>query len=201
MALVPNIAWTDTETTDLDENKGKITEIAIVVTRQDLSIVSTFNRVVHFNKFDFVEGAYDSFNSNPINALCLFTKEDVKRGRKNHISKWSMENFTRNGLLEEMHSSTYTFEQVVEDAIEFMRSMPNCLLGGFSPHFDRAWLRKHAPKLERCFSYRNFDVSTLLFYYSKLKNIEIKKDDVPHRALADCISAINKTKELLVIGE
>lgn len=60
-------------------------------------------------------------------------------------------------------------------------------LCGYSPEFDRAWLRARMPGLHGCFSYRNHDVNFTwqsLWFATGARHV--KTDAPPHRALADC---------------
>lgn len=64
-------------------------------------------------------------------------------------------------------------------------------LAGFSPHFDRAFLREHMPLLQNYLHYRNIDVSTL----RTLTEAWVEKPASKvgkHRALADCEEAIEE---------
>lgn len=81
-------------------------------------------------------------------------------------------------------------------------------LAGSTVSFDRSWLREHFPELERLFSHRSIDVSSLTELakrwapevYKGRPGAGLSQDDKPHRALADARESINTLRYYRAAG-
>jgi len=98
----------------------------------------------------------------------------------------------KSGLLTEIGHEYGTHdvqEVVIQMILDAGMSSGECIMAGFSPHFDRRFLRLHMPALESFLHYRNIDVSTLrelTFAWTGSKPDKIDR----HRAIPDCEEAI-----------
>ncbi len=130
------IVWVDLEMTGLDPEHDRILEAAVLITDAELNEVAEGPRVV-VHQPEPVLAAMDA---------------------------WCQEHHARSGLLAAVRTSRTTLERAEEELLDFVRRhVPEraCPLGGNSVHQDRAFLRRHMPRLERWLHYRNVDVSTL----------------------------------------
>ena len=134
-----NLAWLDLETTGLDTETCSILEIGIVITdkSKELNVINQRSWVVH-PTLPVDLGEIDPFVWNMHQKNGLWNELFIE-GRAIHIPRASQE------------------------AIQFMRELkaigsPMC---GSNISFDRNFLEKKAPELQRAFHYRNLDVSTV----------------------------------------
>lgn len=102
---------------------------------------------------------------------------------------------TKSGLFDAADSDDGGHDLVVVEIeiLEMLRDQglgpQACIMAGFSPHFDRSFLRVEMPWLERYLHHRLIDVSTLrelTFAWTGSKPEKIDK----HRAIPDCEEAI-----------
>lgn len=170
------IAWTDVETSGLDERQGHLLEVAFVITDDNLT-----------------ERAATSVICKPVGCevddmqMPLVVREmHEKSGLLADLRKEGA--FRRHEAEEQLIGwLTQTFGR-----IEDLRQIP---LAGSTVSFDRRWMRQHMPKLEALFSYRSIDVSALTELASRwspaVYNDRPKKDSgIAHRALADVRQSI-----------
>ena len=133
------IAWIDTETTGLDPDHDLLLEIAVVVTRNDLSEVGSFDIVIAPD-----EGVDDAIS---------------------RMDEFVREMHTSNRLLEDLHGpeahSPRVADALAAGAIDRLtQGHPGpFLLGGNSITHDRGFLRIHAPQTFARLHYRSIDVS------------------------------------------
>lgn len=112
------------------------------------------------------------------------------------MDKIVREMHTKSGLFDTMIATGDNFdelasvERIIMNALDMRGLGPqSCIMGGFSPHFDRAFLRVEMPWLERYLHHRLLDVSTLrelTFAWTGSKPDKVDR----HRALPDCEEAI-----------
>lgn len=160
------LAWIDLETTGLDPAKESILELALVVTDNDLNVVSEWGEVLHWN------------------------------GDRERVDPVVDEMHQKNGLWDDAGKSFATCEDAERRVLKVLeryvepRTVPLC---GSTIGFDRVFLRRYMPKLERHFHYRNLDVSTLgelaLRWFPQVWDKRPRGDD-RHRALGDVLSSI-----------
>lgn len=133
------IVWIDTETTGLDPATDDLLEIAVVVTRNDLTEIGAFDIVIS--------------PSGDIDA-------SVER-----MDTFVREMHTSNGLIEAMHGvdahDPRVADHLVAGAIDrFTAGHPGpFLLGGNSITHDRGFLARHAAQTFSRLHYRSIDVS------------------------------------------
>lgn len=176
------LAWVDTETTGLDPNRDALLEVAMVITEANLTHVAELSLVI-----DHLE----------------FTEQVISRC-DDYVTKMH----TDNGLFLEMLDPDAMKAPMgdVEDLfIEFMKEhgvtgglvngdpykSPMC---GSTVSFDRGFLKMEMPKLEKCFSYRHIDVSTVVElvrrWYPHAPDFE--PGVAAHRALADVQASVRR---------
>lgn len=133
------IVWIDTETTGLDPATDDLLEIAVVVTRNDLSELGAFDTVITPN-----DGADASID---------------------RMGDFVRQMHTANGLIDAMRGpDTHTprvTDRLVAGAIDcFTKGHEGpFLLGGNSITHDRGFLARHAPQTFSRLHYRSIDVS------------------------------------------
>jgi len=130
------LAWIDLEMTGLDPESERIIEIAALITDENLDLVAEGpNLAVH--QPDEILAAMD---------------------------EWNTDHHGASGLTERVRASKLSEREAEDEVLAFMRQ--HCVertapLSGNSVHHDRAFLRRHMPRLEAFFHYRNVDVSTV----------------------------------------
>lgn len=165
------IAWLDLETTGLDPSTGMILEIGIVITNGQLKDVGRFSHV------------------------CRPTSLDILR-----LPQTVVEMHSRSGLFADIIDTPKTSYPMVlakQKTLSFLNSFEGIdwsevPLGGCSVGFDRAWLKKFLPEVEKVFSHRNVDVSSFRELARRWSTKpEFQKPDI-HRSLHDCYAAIRE---------
>ncbi|MFH1351898.1 MAG: oligoribonuclease [Pseudomonadota bacterium] len=165
-----NLVWIDLEMTGLNPDKGVILEIATIVTDDELEILA--------------EGPNIAINY----------PEEILR----NMDEWSRSHHQASGLLDRIKGSLYDCQRAEQETLNFISSFckeGECLLCGNSIWQDRHFLRKHMPRLETFFHYRNIDVSSIKElvkrWYPDLPPYEKEK---AHLALSDIKESINELK-------
>lgn len=165
----------DTETTGLDPRRDLILEVGILAIEDDLRReIGHFRKVVKFNAY---------VNGKP----------------RPEISEFVFKMHEKTKLWEECANSYMMAKAVENAAVKFMEPFKGIEMAGSTISFDRAFLHEQMPELERCFHYRNIDVST----YKALQRygVEVPPKQEAHRALADCReSAANLRYYLTQLG-
>lgn len=157
----------DLETTGLEPEEDVILEIGVTIADSELHPIASKESLVWPGEYDL-----DSLN------------EIV--GEMHEAS----------GLLDDLaeHASPlYSAPKVEQDVINWLESygvQPQTVpLMGSSVHFDRAFLKKHMPKLEAFFTHRNVDVSSIKEMTRRLDGVEEQYEpeqkSAAHRALND----------------
>jgi len=157
------LAWIDLETTGLDYTTCGILEVALVITDNDLTEVHAESHVLHYHGDPAGMG----------------------------VDPYVIAMHTKNGLWAECAAGDKKDKSLVEaDLLAAMRrfteprTVPMC---GSTIAFDRMFLRRNMPALEKHFHYRNVDVSTVgelaARWYPEKWDKRPKGD--AHRALTD----------------
>jgi oligoribonuclease (3'-5' exoribonuclease) len=115
---------------------------------------------------------------------------------------------TRNGLLAEVAKSVTTLSDVEDTICESIQvlqereSTSRIILAGFSPHNDRWWIKRDAPKLDSLLHFRHFDVSVPRGMYNNwVEKIPNRKDEHPHRAKDDVFASWKIAKSYKTLFE
>lgn len=177
------IIWIDTETTGLDPATDDLLEIAVVVTRNDLTELGAFDIVIAPSPD--VDASFERMNA-------------LVRGM-----------YTANGLIEAMHGpdahDPRVADQLVASAIDHFTAGHDgpFLLGGNSITHDRGFLARHAPQIFSRLRYRSIDVSgieqELIRDGYDRQNTAWRKGFEPseaHRALGDIRDSIRRLDAL-----
>ncbi|MFH0843987.1 MAG: oligoribonuclease [Pseudomonadota bacterium] len=165
-----DLVWIDLEMTGLDPETDVIVEIATIITDGDLNILTEGPNIA------------------------------IKHPKKvlDTMDGWSRTHHEESGLLDRIEKSPYDCKRAEEVTLDFISK--RCkegegLLCGNSIWQDRHFLRKHMPKLEAFFHYRNVDVSTIKElvkrWYPDLPPYEKKK---AHLAMSDIEESINELR-------
>lgn len=175
-----HLMWIDVETTDLDPHKGKLLEVALVLTRfdDDFSLLHTFETEISLTEIS-LRDIYprtdpiiiEMHNKNGLWNTCLNSSMNL-RFVKDHISDFLND-----------------CENIFDDV-----DLSETPLAGSGVHFDREWLNAHLDVAARRFSHKNFDVSTLKMAARAWADYDKLFPQEPpdhHRAMADVKSSID----------
>ena len=158
------LLWLDIETTGLSPESHLLLEVGMVLTDADLKVVSSLA---------FVLGWSDREVSSHI------TSPDV----------WEMHR--ENGLIEDVARSQLQICDAEHLLVSWVKSWEamGLPMAGSGVHFDRKWLEMKMPTLVKQFHYRNFDVTTLRYFFGD------EKAKCSHRALADLHQNIEELRK------
>lgn len=166
-----HIAWIDLETTGLYPDNGRILELAIILTRLDLSEVARASWVVFCTP----------------ERLCYLSREVEEMHRKS-------------GLLDDLASAhphrnapeaaQYQCVKLIND-----HSPTQAILAGYRVGFDRKWLVRWMPLLEARLSDYTLDVSCWRKVMSAMGvKTPPRPKPVTHRAIDDCDAALEEMR-------
>lgn len=192
MSVIKGFVFLDIETTGLDEDRGNILELGLVM--YDLNYVCVQARswlILDISSSAFLNTLDPD---DPINKM----HGSVALGGS--------------GLIPDLlypgdHTKIFTTAHAENEAISFAwklgvnKSTPLC---GSSVHFDRNWLKKRMPGLNDLFSYRNIDVSSdMELLRIKYPDLWKKIDSDPtkiklnrHRVLDDIFDSVNLARRI-----
>lgn len=161
------LVWIDLETTGLDETKGHILEIGIIITDRWL---------------DRIGPPWTTVVRPSLGVDLMNLREDV------------VAMHSRSGLFAEVVAATgaaYHTGSVAGAAASYIEACeavgsPLC---GASVHFDRRWLMHHMPGVLTKLHYRNFDVSTFRIM-AELVGAPLPEKREAHRVIPDLEDAI-----------
>lgn len=176
--MQPKFIIVDTETTGLSPDENVMIELGIQIYTARLDLIDEFSSVIS-----------DSITVDHLAWLELQEDKYV----------WDMHQ--KNGLYEQIMLSSRAIDHqwVERDAIEFLQKngigenrimLPMC---GSSILFDRSFIQKQMPELNKQFHYRNEDVSSMREFCKVWRpelvtqySDQIKDKTTAHRVLADC---------------
>jgi len=175
MKTSPNLIWIDMETTGLNINKDKILEMAVIVTDSNLNIIDeSMDVVIHQSKIVL-----------------------------NRMGKWCRVQHGNSGLTEKVLRSNISLSEArkrLKDIIKIYCQRKSGILCGSSVHFDRMFIKKYFPLIDKYLSYRMIDVTSIKelakrWYPNKVTNLLDSKDSTKsHRALDDIKWSIKELK-------
>ena len=168
----------DTETTGLNDAACVPLELAIVVTDDHLDTLDEQSWLIYWPGI---------------------TEYSVGYG----IDDFVREMHIQSGLWNDLKQGpSWTCTEICNQAVEFIQrngaaSQP---MAGSSVHFDRRYLAHFMQPLERMFSYRNIDVSSLKEIFLRVDPDVVESRPQPlgrHRALPDCYDTIQELNHYL----
>ena len=160
----------DMEMTGLDVNKDTVLEVACIVTDLDLNELGKCSYVVH-------------------------ESDDVL----DNMDPWCIDVHGKSGLTQDSRSSKYSIDDVDELVHHFVSQFETdgvSPIVGNSIHQDKKFIDKYMPKLQKFFTYRMIDVSTIKELCKKWhpavydKFVKINA----HRAIGDTYESIAELK-------
>lgn len=165
------IVWVDLEMTGLDPQRHVIVEVAALVTDAELNILD--------------EG---------IDIIVHAAEDELAQ-----MDDFVTDMHTTNGLLDAIKETSVTIKQAEEQVLELIakhcESSNPAPLAGNSIATDRAFIRKHMPRLDAALHYRMIDVSTIKElarrWFPKAYQNQPEKG-MSHRALADIVESIQE---------
>jgi len=157
------LLWLDIETTGLSENEDLLLEVGLILTNENLRITASKNVVIGYNR---IREIANKFITNMHEANGLFDAVDRSP------------------------ATSLRAEQILLEWVE-KHDAAGLYMAGSGVHFDRRWLRRWMPALVRVFHYRNFDMTTLCYFFDE------KKVTTNHRALDDLKQNIADLRRLL----
>lgn len=174
---LPLLAWIDIETTGLNPVENHVLEIAMRLTDEDLEPIGSDLHLIH----SLAGISFDSFAPSVI------------------------EMHSKNGLIADCAARGLPrerFTQLLGSWIGAAReeSSGSLLLAGSSVHFDRGFLFSNWPGLEKHFSHRNLDVSSIKEMFKRWSPETVSAspaDSKPHRAKEDMLASIDELKVYL----
>ena len=164
-----NLIWLDMEMTGLSVENNVILEVAVVITDSNLNILN--------------ESKSYAVNQ-PESEL-------------NKMDKWNISVHSKSGLIDRVRQSTMNIAEVEKELIILISKYTkqgDSPLCGNSVHQDRKFMSKYMPTLEKVFSYRNLDISSIKElvkrWYPDVYS-QLKKNNT-HEALSDIKESIEE---------
>ncbi len=181
------ITFIDLETTGLNDEVDHILEVGVLrVDAKTLEQEACGSWPVHYH-FEIPS------RKQPVRMPTAFLIEDP----------FVLKMHTDNGLIAECDGELSLPIDQVESAVlqqfhsvENVRNNNKIIIGGFSPTFDLAFIRSCMPNLHAVMHHRSVNVSTMRDCYNAWRELssgdmpELPKVDIPHRALGDCVRAL-----------
>lgn len=157
------LLWLDLETTGLDEHTARLLEVGMILTDGDLNEVACIDVVLGWRTPHALE------------------MPDIVR--EMHMAS---------GLLDEVAASRMCLREAEDLLVAWvdLHDARNLYMAGSGVHFDRRWLRHLMPALAACFHYRNFDATTLRYFF------DTEKEAPEHRVLGDLRQSIKNIRML-----
>lgn len=166
------LIWIDLEMTGLSPESDVILEIASVVTDSDLKVI---------------EEGPNMIIGQPELAL-------------NNMVQVVVDMHESSGLTQAVKASKVTIEEAERETLEFWKShcgFKKSPLCGNSVWWDRMFLRRYMPKLDKFLHYRNIDVSSIKELAKRWYGADVV-DSLPkkkaHRALDDILESVEELK-------
>ena len=167
-----NLVWIDLEMTGLDILEDQITQIATIITNENLEIIAVGPEITIHQPESVIK----------------------KIDRTNKVLNY----FFEYGFIDEIRNSKVDLKTAEKQTIEFIKkhcAPQKAFLCGNNIHIDREFIHKHMPALYDYLHYKNINVTTIkelcLRWRPKLPKFE--KVDA-HQALQDIEESIEELK-------
>jgi oligoribonuclease len=168
-----NLVWLDLEMTDLDPKKGKIIEVACLITDMNLNVIAQSE-----------------------NIIIGITSEDMQE-----LDPWVKKKHHESGLFHDSLLSTITLREAEDQILGLIRqhcapqSAPLC---GNSVHVDRLFLHYHMPRIYGYLHHHIIDIDSLQEIMLRWGPGYPAFDKIrAHRAMGDVYESIRELKYLL----
>lgn len=164
------IIFLDLETTGLDANTDSILEVGLVITNGDLNEICTYSNVVGHSEETLAK-----------------------------MNGWCWKTHTESGLVKSVRASFEDLQEIEQSIIEIIDEefgADKPILAGSSIHFDRSFIKKHMPYLDRRLHYRMIDTSSFKEAYRLMFGHERPSYGYvcAHRVIDDCRASISELK-------
>lgn len=215
------IAWTDVESTGLDEKTGDLLEVALVVTDDQLVEVAATSVVIlpsdlgatiskmdpYVKKMHTDNGLIAALSVPPPPNIDGKTVTDILTSAMVDVFKDQPVVMTDKCANCKLVLKSHEWGREIDNPRAYCKGpvpgkfepkfetpMSQVPLAGSTVSFDRRWLKQHMPALEGLFSYRSIDVSTiteLAKRFAPAVYAARPKAGAAHRALTDVRESIN----------
>lgn len=179
----PALLWLDLETTGLNPERGRILEVCAVL---DCPKSSAPEAPLGGHEAHYVLGVENR-------AQVTMVDKVIRHPEPVEALPWeqgALEMHLKSGLCEELAKNSResaTMGEVEDRILDALSAFPtrSVMLAGSSVHFDRAWLRVHASKVDAVLSHRHMDTSCIGTFMAMLGDPVIVPRSTGHRAHVD----------------
>lgn len=162
----------DLETTGLYPESCEILEFAMIITDNKLNELESYSTPIYQSKY-VLDGMHH----------------------------WCEQTHTASGLIEEVTKSTVTTAQVESKVLDILARQfggpERPVVAGSSVHFDKAFIARHMPNLNKRLHYRIIDTSSFMEALKIYHGHEYEGKAPAHRALADIRDSVQYLREHL----
>lgn len=164
------LLWIDLELTDLDVKKGKIVEIATLITDGHFKIKAEGPKyIIHQDE-------------ETLSAMLM----------------WNQNHFSASGLLDEIRSSKTSHKKAYEGTLKFIKkhcAFQTAMLAGSSVYIDREFLGEYMPEIYNYLHHHIIDVNTVKELSRRwFPKLPVYPKNFAHRADHDILDSINELK-------
>lgn len=218
------IAWTDIESTGLDEDKDHLLEVALVITDDDLNEVSAASVVVQpvgvldvealdldpeVRKMHTLNGLFAEVKTTPLHRyegeLQLI---EVVKAAFAKVPPVAIDRCAQCGRDKDEHRLIGTGGSICQAEgyygaafiAKLVPALSQTPLAGSTVSFDRRFLKKHMKQLEAMFSYSSIDVSSLVELAKRWAPVIYEARPKAHRGLADVRESIRYLRFFREVG-
>jgi len=185
--------WIDLETTGIYENSCYILEVAAIVTDEKFNHLEVYSAVIGYKQTPHT--VYLTLHQ----SAQVLTKsyEDIVLDTMND---WCKVSHVKSGLLDAVRKSQVTLNESQKDLVRLIEKYwakdEKVILCGNSIHFDRKFIRKHLPEVEKLLHYRMIDISSIYEFLKGFCGVTLNKPEDNHRGLFDAQNSIDFAKSI-----